>query len=176
MIVPSMKNIIMVASLGLMLVGCSSAKVTSINVSPSTITHKVNSIAIAPNGGLIGEAVSIQLSNLGFEVVDPGSLKSVLARANLSEYEVSSSVGLEVLKEKGIDAYLVVKGARSYDNQLESVSARVTSTHTGQIISGVSWQNGYGGVPGSPADRVMRQGLAEAAQTIATEIAKSLRR
>ncbi len=74
------------------------------------------------------------------------------------------------------DRIYVGNGARSYDNQLESVSARVTSTHTGQIISGVSWQNGDGGVPGSPADRVMRQGLAEAAQTIAKEIAKNLRR
>jgi len=92
----------------------------------------------------------------------------------MSEIEVSTPQGLSRLKEKGIDAYLTVKSAGAYDNQPQSASARATSTHSGRVIAGISWQNGWGGQAGSMADRTMRKGLAEAAQEIASALAKSL--
>jgi len=92
----------------------------------------------------------------------------------MDEFEVATPQGLEKLQKKGIDAYLTVKGASAYDGQVQSASARASSTHTGRIIAGVSWQNGWGGRAGSIADRTMRKGLAEAAKEIADALAESL--
>jgi hypothetical protein len=51
----------------------------------------------------------------------------------------------------------------------------MNSTHNGQVLAGVTWQNGYGGAAGSPADRVMRKGLSEAAAEIATALAERVK-
>lgn len=98
----------------------------------------------------------------------------MLVRWDMSEIEVSMPQGLTRLQEEGIDAYLTVKAAGSYDEQPQSASARATSTHTGRVIAGISRQNGWGGQAGSIADRTMRKGLAEAAQEIATALSQAL--
>ena len=126
------------------------------------------------SGGVLAEAVGIQLSLHGFNIVDANQTTSLLVRLNLSEFELATARGLDKLKDVGIDAYMTIKGVGSYDNQLESATVRVTSTHTGQIISGLTWQNGYGCVPTSPCDRLMRKGLAETASSLARRLAKNL--
>ncbi len=69
-----------------------------------------------------------------------------------------------------------VGAAAGYDGQPQSASVRVNSTRNGKIIAGVSWQNGWGGMAGSIADRTMRQDLTEAAVEITDSLVEQLGR
>ena len=151
--------------------GCASSKISSTPIS-SQVKHLVKVIAFAPGGGLLADAVGIELSNRGFTVIDSSSTSSMMVRLNLNEVEISKPEGLVKFKGQGIDAMLVVRAAGGYDQQPQSASARMTSTHNGQVLAGVTWQNGFGGAAGSPADRVMRKGLTEAAAEIANTLAQ----
>ena len=141
--------------------GCATSTMSALP--PSTqAKHSVKTIAFAPGGGLLADAVGIELSNRGFIVIDSASTSSMMVRLNLNEVEVNRPEGLSKLKDQGIDAYLVVRTAGGYDQNPQSASVRLNSTHNGQVLAGLTWQNGWGGAAGSPADRVLRKGLAEA--------------
>lgn len=155
--------------------GCAGSRVSEMPVTKRA-SHPVDLIALSPSGGLLAEAVGIELSNLGYSIVDSSATTSLLVRLNLDEFELSTPQGLQQLHSKGIDAYLTVKASGAYDQQVQSASARATSTHTGEIIAGVTWQNGWGGQPGSIADRTMRKGVNEAAREIAEAISNALPR
>ena len=73
-----------------------------------------------------------------------------------------------------MDAVLSARAVAGYDNTPQSASVRVNSTHTGDILAGISWQNGWGGQAGSMADRTMRADLSQAASEIAEELANRL--
>lgn len=155
------------------IVGCSSSQVSKLPISKSG-SHPVKAIALAPEGGMLAEAVGIELANLGFTIIDSSTTSKLMVRLGLNEVEIATPQGLRKLKDNGIDAYLTVKSASAYDYQVQSASARASSTHTGRIIAGVTWQNGWGGMAGSIADRTMRKGFAEAAQDIAKNLAQSM--
>jgi hypothetical protein len=130
---------------------------------------------MAPDGGLLADAVAVELSNRGYTVIDGAATSRMMVRLNLNEVEIATPVGLAKFKEQGIDAFLSVRSAGGYDEQPQSASARLNSTATGQILSGVTWQNGWGGEAGSMADRVMRKGLAQSAKEIVDGLAANLR-
>jgi len=157
-------------TVALFLTGCASSKVSSLPVS-NQAKHTVKVIAFAPGGGLLADSVGVELSNRGFTVIDASTTSSMMVRLNLNEIEIARPEGLAKFKDQGIDAILTVRGGGGYDQLPQSVSARMNSTHNGQVLAGVTWQNGYGGAAGSPVDRVMRKGLAEAAAEIATALA-----
>jgi hypothetical protein len=152
---------------------CVASKLSTIPVS-GRLAAPVKIIALDPGGGLLADAVSVELSNRGFTVLDSATTSRMMARLNINEVEISTSVGLEKLKAQGVDAYLTVRAAGGYDQQPQSASARVNSTSTGQVVAGITWQNGWGGQAGSMADRTMRKGLSEAAAEIAEALARSL--
>jgi hypothetical protein len=163
------KQILLVLFLTAMLGGCASSKVSSMPA-VSQAKHDVKVIAFAPGGGLLADAVGVELANRGFTVIDSSTTSSMLVRLNLNEVEITRPEGLSKLKEQGIDAFLTVRSGGGYDQQPQSASARMNSTHTGQVLAGVTWQNGFGGQAGSPADRLMRKGLTEAATEIAVAL------
>jgi len=153
-------------------VSCATSKLST---SPSqTPSHSVKSIAMAPSGGLIADAIAVELFNRGFHVIDTAETSNLLVRMGLSEIEVTTPENLARLRDQGVDAYLVARSAAAADGRPQSASVRVNSTHTGAILAGVTWQNGWGGIAGSPADRVMRKDLTEAAVEIAIDLAKRL--
>lgn len=162
--------ILTVAFLG----GCASSKISSLPIA-GQVKHSVKVIAFAQGGGLLAEAVGVELSNRGFTVIDASTTSSMMIRLNLNEVEITRPEGLAKLKDQGIDAMLVVRSGGGYDQQPQSASARMNSTHTGQVLAGVTWQNGFGGAAGSPADRVMRKGLTEAAAEIAAALAERVK-
>lgn len=156
------------------LVGCASSRISTMPVSEK-VSHPIKAIALAPDGGLLADAVGVELSNKGFTIIDSVATSKLMVRLNLNEIEIARPEGLAKLKDQGIDAFLTVRAAGGYDQQPQSASARVNSTHTGQVIAGISWQNGWGGQAGSIADRAMRKGLAEAAADIANALVQSIR-
>jgi hypothetical protein len=140
-----------------------------------TIARPVEKLAIAPGSGVLGEAISVELFNRGMTMVSAQEAVAIITRAGLQEFEVTSTTGLAFLREKGIDAVLDAKAVAAWDGTPESASVRVTDTSTGQVIAGLSWQNGWGGQRGSIADRAMRKNLSEAAVEISNELIRRLR-
>jgi hypothetical protein len=164
-----LRNALIFAVFSLLLAGCGTSQVSSVGVSTGE-KIPVRSIAMMPGGGLLADAVAVELSNRGFTIVDSAATTNLMVRLNMNELEVSQPQGLAKLRGQGIDAVLMVRAAGSYDGQPQSASARMTSTNDGRLIAGTTWQNGFGGQAGSIADRVMRQGLSQAANQIANEI------
>ncbi len=163
-----------VLGLSLLIAACGMSQVSN---SPVAVGTKlpIKSIAMMPGGGILSEAVSVELLNRGFTVIDASTTSSMMVRLNLNEIEITRPEGLGKLRDQGIEAVLIVKAAGVYDDQPQSASARMTSTADGRLIAGVTWQNGFGGQAGSMADRVMRQGLTGAASEIANGLVKQVR-
>lgn len=153
----------------LLVSGCVGSRVSLTELS-YPVTEPINTIALAPGGGILADAIGVELTNSGFNVIETGAMTALMARLNLDEFELTQPQSLNKLKEKNIDAYLSVKAAAGRDGRPQSAIARLNSTTDGKILAGVSWQNGWGGIAGSMADRTMRKDLTEAA----TEITRSL--
>ena len=155
-------------------VGCATSKISA-SPTHGSLSSPVKVIALDPGGGLLADAVSVELSNAGFTVIDSAATSRLMVRLNIDEVEITTPVGLGKLRSQGVDAYLTVRAAGGYDQQPQSASARVNSTETGQVIVGITWQNGWGGQAGSIMDRIMRKGLSAAAAEIADALSKNLR-
>ena len=155
------------------LAGCSSSSISSTRAAAPV--HAVNTVALAPSGGIMADAVGIELFNHGFQVFDTAQTSNLFVRLDLSEVEVARPAGLRALVAEGIDAYIAVRSVAGAGNQPQSASVRVNSTHNGAMLAGLTWENGWGGMAGSIADRTMRSDLSEAADEIAEELAERLR-
>jgi len=162
-------NIILVALL--VFIGCAGSR---INISKSAYDVSVSTIALMPSGGIMADAIGIELMNYGFNIFDTAITTSYMVRLNLSELEFAHPQNLRKLADDGIDAILIVKAVAGYDNRPNSATVRLVATKTGQIIIGGTWQNGKGGAKGSPADGMMRKDIGDAAKELAKGIGKSL--
>lgn len=157
----------------LLAAGCAGSKMSVVQPHQGP-TQDISRVAIAPGSGVFGEAIGLELFNRGLTVVDAQEAVAIVGRAGLREFEITSTRGFEVLREKGIDAVLTAKSVDAGDGTPESASVRVTETKTGKVIAGVTWQNGWGGMRGSIADRTMRKNLTDAANEIASELVRRL--
>ena len=162
-------------AVGIGVSACGGAHVSSVAVATTGPKVAVKSIAMMPGGGVLADAVAVELLSRGFTVIDGAATSSMMIRLNLNEIEISRPEGLAKFKDQGIDAVLSVRAVGGYDQQPQSASARMTSTADGRLLAGTTWQNGFGGQAGSVADRVMRQGLSQAAGEIATALTKQAR-
>lgn len=152
--------------------GCGSSKTSVTRGAP--LDEPVRAVGMAPSGGVFADAIAVSLFNQGLQVVDTNQMSSLLIRLNLNEMEIMEPRGLKAVRDAGIDVVLSVRAVGGYDGKPQSASVRLNSTKTGEIIAGLSWQNGWGGQAGSMADRMKRKDLAEAADQIARELVKSL--
>ena len=159
----------------LFLMGCASQSM-KVSKSPSSVHKNVQRIALMPGGGVLAEAIGIQMMSQGFDVVDMSSSTSISARLNLDDLEITKPQNLRVLADEyGVDGVLIVKSVGGYDGKPNSAAIRVIDTRTGSLLAGVTWQNGKGGAQGSPADNLMRSDISETAEKIAAGIADALR-
>ena len=154
------------------LLGCAGSKVSRGVLNP--VDHPIKTIAVAPSGGTMGDAIAVEFANRGYSVLDTENMAQLLLQLDIPEYELVQPQRLSALKEKGIDAYLIIRSEMGYDSNPQNAVARLHSTHTGGIIVGITWQNGHGGQAGSLADRSMRKGLVDAAAEIAQALLDAL--
>lgn len=157
----------------LILVGCASSKM-SVSRNPNQPSQKINKIALMPSGGPLADAIGIELLNEGYTVIDTTAVTGYMARYNLNEMELAMPQNISKLSIDGIDAVLLAKTLNGYDGRPEAATAKLVSTSTGQVIFGVTWQNGKGGAQGSPVDGMMRSNLGQAAKSISYGIARAL--
>jgi hypothetical protein len=129
---------------------------------------------MAPSGGIFADAIAVSLFNHGFQVIDTSEMSNLMVRLNLNEVELMQPQSLSAVRDAGIDVILSVKTVGGYDGKPQSASVRLNSTKNGEIVTGLSWQNGWGGTPGSWADRAQRKDIADAADEIAKRIAGTL--
>lgn len=155
------------------LFGCASSKITSIPAATPP-SHQVKTIAIQPKAGAVTEAIAVEFSNKGFEVIDSPSMAKLLDRLAMSELDTGKPEGMSKLRAEGIDAYFTIRGVIAKDGRPINATARLTSLHTGKVLSAVTWENGWGGQAGSIADRNMRKGVTEAAAEIAGAVVKDI--
>jgi hypothetical protein len=134
----SIRNPIVIIFLVALIVGCASSRISSLPTT-STAVVTVKAIALAPDGGLLADAVGVELANRGFIVIDSASTSTMMVRLNLNEVEIQLPAGLSTLKDQGIDAYLTVRAAGGYDDRPSSAGARMNSTTAGQVLAGVTW-------------------------------------
>ena len=159
----------------LVLVGCAIAPQVNVVRSQVPLEKPVRTIALMPSGGVLADAIGLELLRFGFNVIDTGKVSSLMIQANLTEIEITQPHNLSRLFTDGIDAVILVKSVAGYDGRPQSASVKIVYTQTGQLIAGANWQNGRGGVQGSQADQNARADLAIAAQQIADSLGQALR-
>ncbi|OFE13447.1 hypothetical protein PHACT_10120 [Pseudohongiella acticola] len=147
--------------------GCGTTQMSVTGTGP---VQTVSRLAIAPGSGVFGDALAVELFNSGLTIIDANQATTLVGRAGLSDFEITSTAGYSALQQSGIDAVLTVRSVDAEDGTPESASIRVNSTADGSVLAGVTWQNGWGGQRGSIADRTMRKNLSDATRDIAAEI------
>jgi hypothetical protein len=163
------------AALGAFTVACAGASISTPQ-SLQPLPEPIESVALAPSGGVLADAIGTELFGRGFRVIDTRGTSNYLVRLNLDEIELMQPKSLSAIRERGINAVLSCSSVAGDDNKPQSATVRVVSTSTGELIAAVSWQNGRGGQEGSIADRTMRKDIVAAAQQIAEELARQLHR
>lgn len=170
----STRRLFLLSGATLALGACSTAQIAQ-----STRGHyagpAVHTVAIAPGGGALADAIGVELFNRGVSVVDAEQTRGILGHVGISEVQVATPQSYAALHAAGADALLVVKSVMSSDGTPESASARLTSTVNGEVVAGLTWQNGWGGMRGSIADRTMRKNLAETASAISDTLLQRMR-
>jgi len=164
---------IILLGLAIIFCGCSSPSIR-VSRSPGVLPQQIKKIALLPSGGVLADAIGVELLRHGYEIIDTATITSMMARWNLTELELVEPQNIRKLADKNIDTILLVKAVAGYDNRPESASVKLVSTTSGQVIIGATWQNGKGGSRGSPADGIMRVNLSDAAQQIAEGIGRNL--
>ena len=77
-------NFVLSIASALVLTACASSKISTLPIAGGP-THSVKSIAMAPDGGLLADAVAVDLSNRGFNVIDGATTSKMMVRLNLTE-------------------------------------------------------------------------------------------
>ena len=168
------RSIILILTLIFTAAGCAGARLTEMIQTPYS-GPLVQSIAIDPRGGIMGEEIAMHLVSGSLKVFDSDQTIQIARRAGIDEYHINSPEGLEGLRNGGVDALLIVKTMIGWDGKPQIVTARLINTHTSEVITGFSWENGWGGDFGSIADRTMRKSVPEAARQISASILNRIR-
>jgi len=151
----------------LTLYGCATASVNRIG--NGSDLNNIKTIAMSPGGGVLAEAISIELSRK-YVVLDSNTTADLFVQLGLTEASVMLPQNITKLKTKGIDAYCTVRAASQLDGVPQTATIRLNNTETGMLISGVTWNNAWGGRSGSLADRIMRKSMNSAAEEIVSEL------
>jgi len=159
-----LKSTTLLLALALPLAGCAGARLTETIRNPYS-GPPIQSIAIDPRGGVMGDQIAVELANSGLNILDSDHTAHLALRQE-GKFPINSPEGHEELRVGGVDALLVVRAMIGWDGKPQIVKAQLISTHTSDVITDLSWQNGWGGEFGSVADRTMRKSMSEAARQI----------
>lgn len=157
----------------LALVACAGSSAVSMR-GGEPLPHAVRGVAMAPSSSPLGAVLAVELSRRGLHVVDVTQAAGQ-GDAGVVRGGPLSMRDLEALRARGVDAVISVAATSGYDGSAHNAVVRVSSTHTGAVLGGVSWQNGWGGMPGSIADRVQRRGLVDVARELADALMPQLK-
>ncbi len=167
-------SFIFIPAIIFMAAGCAGAKITEM-VHPPWSGSQIQSIAIDPRGGIMGAEIAMHLNSGSLRVLDADQTTQLARRVGIDAYHVNSPEGLEALRNGGAEALLVLRTVLGWDGNPQIVTARLIDTRTAEVITGFSWENGWGGDVGSVADRAMRKSVPEAARHISATLLNRIR-
>lgn len=98
-------------------VACSSATMSTPQ-SLRPLPEPIESVAMAPSGGVLADAIGTELFNQGFQVIDTQETSNYLVRLNLDEMELMQPKSLTALRGRGIKAVLSVRTVAGYEEQI----------------------------------------------------------
>jgi len=95
------------------------------------VVNAIDTIALAPNGGVLADAIRVELINRGFKVIDTNIVADVMAQYNLNKIQIEETSNLLLLKEKGIDALVSVsvKFVTVPEGLLQKANVKMKITH-----------------------------------------------
>lgn len=141
--------------------GCTAGRVIPVG-NFQAIDPPLKTIALAPNGATFADLIGIALSEQGYTIIDSGATLALLMLMQQSADELLSPQVLGMLKERGVDAVLVVHKVDANDGLPQIVHVRLYSTDQMAEVGGIDWENSW-----------IRRGVLEAAQEIAAAIAQA---
>lgn len=166
------RRMVIAAACPALLGACASSTVVSLPVQQGS-RRQIRRVAIAAQSGAVGDALGLELASRGIDVMDAATTEAALKEVGAG---APTTLGaMAALRAQGVDAVVAVTAVLGYDGSAQSATVRVSSTHTGSVVGGVSWQNGWGGMPGSMADRTVRRGLVATARELADALLPQLR-
>lgn len=157
------------------LVSCGASRIEGRVVN---MAHPIESIAIAPGSGEIGEGVSQGLADsksFRGRVIDSEQSAALLQQLGIPSPKATLPENLPHLREAGVQAWLRLESTNALMGSApRTVRVRLTSTLTPDQGVEFLWHNAWGGMPGSPADHMAKAGPLKAGQSIAAELARIL--
>ncbi|MDD5629970.1 MAG: hypothetical protein PHU21_12960, partial [Elusimicrobia bacterium] len=161
------------------LAGCGGSKL--VMTGPATPpAEPVGLMVVDASEPSFGRELSQQLASHGYSMLDNSKTASLLSRLGRSGYPVEEPESMAALKSCLVDAVLTVRSDAASSvgfgggSLLDKVKLRVLKTSSGEAIAGMDWTNSWGGMPGSPADGMMRKSAAAAARELAAALAARL--
>jgi len=159
--------------------GCGGSKL--VMTGAATAPEPVGLMALESSEPTFGRELSQQLSALGYNVIDNSKTASLLHRLGRRGYPVEESETLAALRSCLVDAVLTARtdaaaamGFNMGSTLLDKVQLRLIKTSSGETVAGMDWTNSWGGMPGSPADGMMRKSTPAAARELAAALAQRL--
>jgi hypothetical protein len=152
---------LLMLSLVLLLNGCLTSRAIPVGGFQS-IEPPLQTLALAPNGGLFADLIGMALSAQGYTVVDTGATLALLVFMQSSQDDLLSPEVMAKLNARGMDAVLVVQKVDGEDGLPQTVHLRLHGTAQTADVGGVDWENGW-----------MRRGMLESAQEIAAALSKN---
>jgi len=170
------RKVLLISLVSIPLLGaCSHRPRLEITSQPSQSAREpIRSIALAPSGGPLADAIGFGLMKEGIEVTDSEQVSRIMMRLNLNEVEVWEPKNLQRFKAEGVETLLQVRSVGGYDSRPQSATIKLISTETSRVLIGATWQNGRSGATGSIADSVARVDIAEAAEQIAQGLSQAM--
>lgn len=166
--------IVWAALLSVALNACGGSRVTATVSSLSTGHPPLRRLAVTPGGGVFADAVGLQLAGRGHAVLTGREVAAILIQDSLALTEVLTTDGLKALRSRGVDAVLVIDSVIDPAGRVRRALVKLTSAHSGGVVAGFSWENAWGGVPGSAADQIMRKDMPAAATEVADVLTRQL--
>jgi hypothetical protein len=124
----------------------------------------LQTIALAPDGGIFADLIGIALSEHGYTIIDTGATAALLVLMRKNMDDLLSPQALGMLKERGIEALLIVTKIDGKDGLPQTVHVRLYSTDHTAEVGGIDWKNSW-----------IRRGAWEAVEEIAAAMVQTLR-
>lgn len=166
-----MKHLVILAMSILLLAGCTYPKVrSSLNTSLTKPNPRIGIMSNHP----LGDAIGTELVHYGFTVIERGRIQAVLEELKFNLSGVVKEGDMRRVGEiLSVDALMFIAATSEPDflSKVGSATIKLVDAEKGILVGGVTYQNGRGGAPGSPADSGMKESLPETAERIGKEIA-----
>jgi hypothetical protein len=126
-----------------------------------SIDPPLQTMALAPSGGIFADVIGIELAAQGYTIVDTGSTLALLVSMQKTQDDLFTPEVMAKLRERGIDAVLVAQKVDGKDGLPQTAQTRLHSTKLLADVGGIDWEN-----------RWIRRGVLESAQEIAAAMSQ----